>query len=460
MRKRRCLFGTWVTLEEGKDSMSIRHDDFDVEIKLIGEEVTSGLGRLFLIENSELFRYDNSTFHMNGGFEISKKLQDELDRSVHYVVTSTSKEGTFESNHPIHGYESMARKISDLIKKRPKKARGKKINNLIQSAIIDKWYEKKVTDSCCKVIKKPLINMVSGLNFLTTALYRKIKSNLGKVSLEDYFSRMIALRFHCEEFRSDSDFINDFFKCNAVSHMLSSSYLDSSLRVKWGTSNLGDYSSCNIEAVDGWRSLFFTEGVECPNKRYIIDNLPRSIPSHIVHGMCRREYDQKSADRIYILFKSLLGENAERRINKILDSQIFDIDDLKDSLRLFSDFIYRFNGIIKSAKTYKRKKKPSYRKSSVISSFCRTLEKSDILCKCDEIVSSGFCFSSMLDLTKSVCLENMDRMLESSITSTDKSSNDKKDKIRRMKKKFLKEHQDVVNIKEDLNITTCQAPPF
>ena len=463
---KRCIFGTWVSVDKIDNRLVIDADDFNVDIMLVGQEIVPGLGRKYLISDCGTIAEEGNptpnffAFDYADEEEATKNLIFGSEKAVRYRVTSTTKDGTVVSNHPVNGYESIVAEISSLIKKSPLKVKGKKIKNDIQSVIINEWYKGKVSESCSKVIKKPLIEMADDLSFLTTSLYRKIKSNMGSESLTSYFSRMIALRFHCEEFRSDSDFINDFFKCNAVSHMLNSSYLDSSLRVKWGTRNLNDYSSCNIEPVDGWRSLFFTEGVECPNKRYVIDNLPRSIPSYIVHGMCKCEYDQKSADRIYILFKSLLGENAERRINKILDSQIFDIDDLKDSLRLFSDFIYRFNGIIKSAKTYKRKKKPSYRKSSVISSFCLILEKSDILFKCDEIVSSGFCFSSMLDLTKSVCLENMDRMLESSITSINKSSNDKKDKIRRMKKKFLKEHQDVVSIKEDLNITTCQAPPF
>jgi len=452
-----------VTVDRIDNRLVIDADDFNIDIMLIGQEIVPGLGRKYLISDyGTAVEEDNPTpnffaFDYEDEEEATKNLIFGSEKAVRYRVSSTTKDGFSMSNHPVNGYESIVRKVSSLIKNTPSKIKGKKIKNDIQGAIINKWYEGKVSESCSKIIKKPLIEMADGLSFLTTSLYRKVKSNMGSEKLTSYFSRMVALRLHCEEFRSDSDFINDFFKYNAVSHMLNNSYLDSSLCVKWGIRDLDDYSSFSVETVDSWRALFATRGVECPNKRYIIDNLPRSIPAHVVHKIRSSEYDQKSADRIYVLFRSCLMDYTERRINKILDSQIFDIDDLKNGLRLFNDFIYKFDGITKPAKSYKRRKKPSYRKSSVINSFCLWLEKSKIVDKCDEIVSSGFCFSSILDLTKAVCLESMDRILETESTSL---KSDRKDKIRRMKKKFLKEHQDVVEINDDLNIMTYCHPPF
>tara|TARA_Y100000034_G_scaffold65553_1_gene79197 strand:- start:1903 stop:3138 length:1236 start_codon:yes stop_codon:yes gene_type:complete len=410
---------------------------------LVGKEVIPGIDHLFLIENNEHPLCVES--------ENSKKFQDELDRSVHYVVTSTSKEGTHKSDHPIHGYESMAQKISYFIKKRPKKTRGKKITNSFQSKIIEEWYREKALVSCHKMIKKPLIKMASNLNFLTTALYRKIKSNLGRDKLEDYFSNMIMLRFHCDEFRSDNDFINDYFQYNAVSHILNDSYLDEDSKVLWCSSEYDNFGNPSVTREVDWRSVIAPDVNMCPNKRYIIDNLPRSIPSHVVSFMRSVSFEQELKDVQHILFKSYLQRQVEENINSLLDSSVFDFDDLKKSLKLYNDFRHQFVNTFNN----KKRKKHSPRKSMVIKSFCVDLGKSLFVSQPQSIVDSGFCFSSLLEITKSLCIERMDSYLKSNDQRIEKRK-----RIIKMRDKFLKDNPDAIDTFEVFGVNSFEFPPF
>ena len=459
---KRCIFGTWVTVDRIDNRVVIDSDDFNINIMLVGQEIVPGLGRKYLISShNTIIEDENPTpnffaFHYTDEEEAAKNLMFGSENAVHYRVTSTDKGDISMSNHPINGFESIVKEVSSLIKKTPSKVKGRKIKNEFQDHIINEWYRGKVSESCSKVLKKPLIELADGLSFLTSSLYRKIKSNMGNKKLTSYFSRMVALRFHCEEFRGDSDFINDFFKHNIVSHMLNNSYLDNSLAVRWCRRDFDNYHLSEVTPLNCWRDLFIPNGVEYLSKRYVIDNLPRSIPSPVVHKIseCNIEFEQKSADRMYILFRTFLRSHTEKRINKILDSKMFSIDDLKDSLKVFNDFIYKFDGIIKSKKSYKRRNKLSYRKTSVVSSFCSFLEKSSTLILCDEIENSGFCFPSLLELTKSICLENMDKLLvKNSSLDLDRITKNKKDKLRKMKEKFLKDYCNAISVENDLNLT-------
>ena len=453
---KRCISGVWVTFERYDNCIQIDGDDFNIDIRMVGMEVVPGLGRRYLINNFENKEEENPTpnyfsFDFTDEEESVKNFKNGEEKAVHYRVTTTNRDGVFISNHPVNGYESVVSKVLQSIRKTPENINGKKITSEFQAKIIEEWHREKVTESCSILLKKPLIDMASNLSFLTTSMYRKIKSNMGSDRINNYFSRMITLRFHCDEFRSDNDFVNDYFQYNAVSHILNDSYLDEDSRVLWCSREYGDFGTPSITREVDWRSVIFPDVNMCPNKRYLIDNLPRSIPSHAVSFMRSVSFEQELKDTQHILFKSYLQKQVEESINSLLDSSVFDFDDLKKSLKLYNDFNHQF------VNTFKKKKikKNSSRKSSVIKSFCTDLEKSLLVSCSQKIVDYGFCFSSLLEITKSLCIERMDSYLQ----SNDQKKEYRK-RINKMRDKFLKDNPDAINALNSFELNSFEPPPF
>jgi len=455
---RRCLFGTWVSLEKTKDTVHVRNDDFSVKIELAGIELVANLGRRFLL-NDYLERPDPYLFSIDKEDVNSNLIESE---AVHYKLTSIVNDSCHVSEYPLLAYGEISKSISNFIKKRPKKIRGRAIKNEIQDAIINNWYSDKVTTSISKLIKAPLIEMASGLNFMTSAMYRKIKSNLGEKHLMRNFQQMNLLRFHCEDFRENDDFISDFLRYNILSHVFERSYLDEDFNVVW---NYGENKSHD------WRDMFSSDGHMCENKKFIIENMPRSIPSHIINNIVNKDFDKKLNNKSYIVFKSVLLESSEKAIDSLLGCNIFEMVDLQKSIKLYSEFSKNMIKVIPKKKYMSSqsfsKNKFSTRKTSTISSFAQRINESFIVTGHEKIEETGFCFSSLFDLTQSLCLEIIGAFIDLSSNKSEELSDGQHEALIkrtnsaiRLRDKFLLDHPDAIDICKDLNIIRHEPPPF
>jgi len=458
----KCVFGTWVTLGDVDGGLLISHDDFDVTIRVMGEEIVPGLDRLFYSDSVQ-YRNDKQSFNCLPLFNLNSQYKVEDDenffgKSVHYNLSINDSHGSRSFNCPPYSYNYISRLLSDLIKKKPENVRGKKISNHMQEHIIHQWYHKGVCLSWSKMLIPHLVKMIDNFNFMTKAFYRRIKSNMGENNLVHLYSSKELLRFHCDGFREDKDFTNDFFKYNTPSYILSNSCLSKEYRVAW----LRDFCDDSDIISHDWRDVFVTRNSKmCPNKRYIIENMPRQMPCRVFQGpnsiFDEAIFDQKTKDKSYILFKCFSSNNElQRKLDLIIDTNIFEMEDFKKSLQLYcitKNSITKVYGM-----RHTKDRKYSTRQTSAVSSFVQDLDSCYWLSNYRNSTPhiDGFCFSSLYHLTVCYCLS----MIKNSVSrSPDEDKNKKVNKkVLKMEKDFIKSHPEAINMEEEFDFSSSPSP--
>jgi hypothetical protein len=463
----KCVFGTWVNLENIDDKLTINHDDFNITIEVVGEEVVSGLDRVFSLDAMR-DRNDQQSFNFplfassNNILQYHDDDENFLGKSLHYNISVNSLNASTSINYPFYAYNSISRDLSGLIKKRPENLRGKRISNPVQSHIITNWYQKNLCSSWAKIITPHLVKMIDNFNFITKAFYRRIKSNMGEGHLMRLYSSMNLLRFHCDGFREDKYFINDFFGYNAPSYMISNSCLSDEYRVAWYRDrDLGDDN--DMISYD-WRDAFVTKRNHfCPNKRYVIENLPRQMPVHVFQGpnsvFDETTFDQKTKDKSYILFKCFsINNELQRKLDLIIDTNIFEMEDFKKSLQLYC---ITKNSISKIYGTrHTKDRKYSTRQTSAVSSFVQDLDSCYWLRHYQNSAPhvDGFCFSSLYHLTVCFCLSMIKNCIPPSGSTDEDKIKKVNKKVLKMEKDFIKSHPEAINMEEEFDFSSSSSP--
>jgi hypothetical protein len=240
---------------------------------------------------------------------------------------------------------------------------------------------------------------------------------------------------------------------------LSKSYLNEDFNIGWVKES---------SFHEDWRFILFNESESiCPNKKFIIENLPRSIPSHSVELILDSSFDRALTSKLYLLFYSNLSDHTRDAINDLLGDVTIEIEDLRKSINLFMEFQKKIDSL-KRNRTLGRLKKNKYssRKTRNIIFFTNLIKHSTIIRDYKRIIGTGFCFSSLLDLTASLCVNSVSSQADAynEIGAYKKTKNkdlvDWRENANKIVESFLKKNPNTVDIHKDLEISSYEPPPF